>query len=96
MNRKQLIVLWIELAVIVGMVVFPPWIPTSEGYRSVGERVHYSPIWRDPEKIGGVVKNYDRYREVAYGSVNYRRLVLQVAVVGGVVGCLIVTFRRKQ
>jgi len=111
-NRKQLVVLWIGLAVMVGMVLYPPWVPTAEVYRAVGERVRYCPIWIDPIRIGQewvVVRtgyedgnwfNYWGWRDpsgkIPYGSMNYRRLALQVAVVGGIAGCLIVTFRRKQ
>ena len=107
MNRAQLVVLWAGLLLVVAMVIYPPWVPTTDAYRRVGERVRYCPIWRDPEKIC-MEKNYggglsltsdgeDRYGNlIPYGTMSFRRLGLQVALVGGITGCLIVTLRSKN
>ena len=85
MDRAQLIVLWVGLAVIVGMVMYPPWVPTTAYYSRFGERVRYSPIWRDPQSIE------DR---CDYGVMSFRRLFLQAVTVAGVTALLFITVKK--
>lgn len=83
MNKKQIIVLWIGIAVIVIMGIFPPWIvgqtilsPKDGGYRFVLSH---------PE-----VRSLDCY------SLNTSRLLVQWIMVVAITGGLLVTLKEKK
>ncbi|MBA7650477.1 hypothetical protein ES703_58283 [subsurface metagenome] len=88
MNIKQKIVLWIGIAIIVIMGLFPPWImPITRRY-GMGNTVKYRKyygydfIWAQPES--------------SLVSIDFHRLGLQWAIVGVITGGLIYSFKDKK
>ena len=49
MNRKQVIALWIGVAIIVTMIIYPPWIVLLGGVHPVA--AGYSWLWHPPEEL---------------------------------------------
>lgn len=99
MNRKQIIVLWIGIAVIVVMGIYPPWTMKSvyanqlkgsdtDTIRSLMKFVNevYYPIWPRPLK-----NNYLLFMEI-----DICKLVVQWIMVATITGGLLVTFKDKK
>ena len=84
MNKKQKIVLWIGIAVIVIMGIFPPWV--ISGY-STGRPIagSYSLITSPPKMGEAYAKSIDLYR-----------LGVQWVIVGVITGGLIYTFKDQK
>jgi len=83
MNRKQLTVLWVAVAIIVAMAVVPPWaeVVTLRGLGSK-DPCCYAPIW-DPPATSDV-----RYRGY---SIDWSRLALEWVVIVVIAGAGIAT-----
>lgn len=88
MNRKQKICLWIGIAIIVVMGIFPPWVmPITSRYGSrdtVKRRYYYGyhSIWEQ--------------RENPVESIDFHRLGLQWAITSVITGSLIYSFKDKK
>jgi hypothetical protein len=90
MNKKQMICLWVIVALIAIMCLFPPWKIVVKGGGSYLEIPQsYRSIFLSPFPIGsgGVSAN-------ALIIIDFDRLGLQVFVVALIGGLLIYSFRR--
>lgn len=50
MNRKQLVALWIGIALFVGVGLYPPWVYTVQSVQGVASKnpASYAPLWAPP------------------------------------------------
>lgn len=89
MNRRQKIVLWIGIAVIVVMGVFPPWLYTTTGNGLNSKKnAGYSCILFPPPPKGVGLR---------YGiSLDVSRLCVQWAIVVVITAGLIVAFKDNK
>jgi len=89
MNRKPKICLWIGIAVIVAMGIYPPWLYTftAQGVNS-RENAGYNCILTPPQPKEDIAP---------YGIIlDIPRLCLQWVIIAIVTGGLIVTFKDKK
>ncbi len=83
MNRKQKIVLWIGIGVIVLMCLFPPWLAGDEG-----EFEGYTLLFSGPlNGTGGYLNDSPR--------IDFTRFMMQCAIVGLITGALLYTLISK-
>ena len=80
MNKKQLVVLWVAIGVIILMALVPPWKLTGISSKKVG----YHLIFLPPEK---------RFASVVIDST---RLLIQVLAVGLVGGGLLFSLKDRS
>jgi len=81
MNRKQKIVLWIGIAIVVLMGLFPPWmgyIKAERGY------IRHTFIWYHP-----AARNMGMRIDVPH-------LCVQWSIIVAITGGLIITFKNKK
>ncbi len=92
MNKKQLIVMWVGIAIVVLMGIFTPWVAIEEAtHHYLGYRFILSPpdeTWflhlRDKPGIDQI------------GIVDFTQLLIQWIMVSVIVGGLIITFKDKK
>lgn len=98
MNKKQLVVMWIGIIIIVMMGIFPPWVSISTirnpetifGDWTTTKRYYYgyNPIWK------GIGDSYEVSHPAA--SIDFHRLGLQWAITAVFTGGFMVTFKNKK
>ncbi len=98
MNRKQIIVLWIGIAAIVIMGIFPPWILNAEGASLMIQ------TQREISELSN--QNFHTYHFILSGPrvknvsfllrVDLPKLSVQWITVAAITGGLLVTFRDKK
>ena len=87
MNGKQKICLWIGIAVIVLMSLFPPWLYTQARITEVQTNAGYHFLLTPPQPQG----------EVGYGiHLDMSRLFVQWIVIIAIAAGLIVSFQEKE
>jgi hypothetical protein len=84
MNKKQKIVLWIGIAVIVVMGIFPPWV--HRGGPGVEKSAGYSFILNGPES----------YAFGWFARPDISRLFIQWVIVAVITAGLIITVKDKR
>lgn len=89
MNRKQIICLWVGIAIIVLMGIFPPWITkgTMSG-GSVQALPKYSFLLLPPYS--------DNKTGLSLHQIDINKLVIQWFMVALITGGLIVTFKNEK
>jgi len=96
MNKRQLIVMWLGVALIVGMMFYPPWLPIESGAPPV---THYIPLSRTVDfPLAVEFKRRWGARSVwlSYGRLDVGRLRIQGVLIALVVGALILSLSRKK
>jgi len=92
MNKKQLTVLWIGIAAIVLMGIFPPWQVMEGGRGAFG----YCFILRPPGSSQSTsIARFWRWR-VCLGRLDTSCLFIQWAMVAMITGGLIITLKDKK
>lgn len=87
MNKQQTIALWAGVAIIVLMVMFPPWCKVLNAKGAYSEiPVGYAPIFLPPTERDNVYFGY---------YVDHSRLVLQGLAVSMIAGAVIFSLRTK-
>ena len=92
MNKKQIVVLWIGIAVIVVMCLFPPW-----HYKSGDKLIQGQIDWGYKFILTPAQAPNPDYEQLK-GIIDVRRLFIQILIVGLITTGLIVTFidRKKD
>jgi len=87
MNRKQKIILWVGIGLIVAMGLFPPWIipVRSTPFGTIRRDLGYSPIW-EPATAKRVI---DQKTYSYHGSIDFQRLCVQWVIVAVLTGGLV-------
>lgn len=83
MNKKQTVVMWVAILVIVVMCLYPPWAEVDR-VKTLG----WSLIWLPHKTSSGYVHTL--------AEIDFQRLYLQFAIVVLITGGLIVTLRTKK
>ena len=83
MNKKQLIILWIGIALIVGMGIYPPYM---ESFEDTGGFV--------PQGYNFIFSERSEWRR--HEMVNVPQLFAQWFIVAVITGGLLVTFKDKK
>jgi len=104
MNKKQLIVLWSGLFLVVLMGLFPPWIYAlpnlSGGMTGVEADAGYSPLWSPPELFSSSTKGTDYEFFVSslsvIGHIDINRLFVEWVIVGVITAGIIVSIKRQK
>lgn len=103
MNGRQRVVMWVGIAVIVGMGLYPPWVDTLDY-----EGLHfewpgpYSWLWEPPAARKTFDINVFPNRELEtrmYATgihIDMARLLIQWACVGLVAAGLVVSLKRRD
>jgi len=85
MEKSQLIVLWVGIAIVVLMGIFPPWVAIAEASHFY---LGYSFILSPPEEM--------KRGEMHIAVIELTRLLTQWIMVAVIVGGLIITFKDKK
>ena len=89
MNKKQKICMWLGIAVLVAMTIYPPYLQRWPDGQLVGKG-GYSFIFCPP------IRSSRLNRFSAYSVIDIRRLHVQYFAVAVVTAGLIVTFKDKK
>ncbi|MHC4075741.1 MAG: hypothetical protein ACYSRZ_04930 [Planctomycetota bacterium] len=93
MNKTQLLVMWVGIAIVVLMGIFPPWVVIDETNPFY---VGYSFMFLPPD-AGTWLSKHRHFKPKEYvGVIDFTRLLTQWLMVAVIVGGLIITFKDKK
>jgi hypothetical protein len=93
MNKGQKLVLWISILVTILMVIFPPTgLPITQTRHDSGE----GPLGFGTTCFGFLISYEPGFIALDYGSIDYRMLFLQFAVLFLVSGVLLIAFKTTK
>jgi len=81
MNKKQLTAMWIGIAFIVGMLLFPPWTTRWETRLGSGESSQYAFLLSPPRSGTGQSYPGSIMKETRQVALDFPRLAIQCLVV---------------
>jgi hypothetical protein len=101
MNRKQYIVLWVAVSVIVLMVLYPPWrfrmsvpfVPQIAAQVPTYQRGPYALIFKGPKIWRYKIEDFD---VMGQPEIDWVRLILPIFIVSLVASALFITLREKK
>ena len=92
MNKKQLIIMWVGIAIVVLMGIFPPWLAIEENTHIY---LGHSFILSPPNE-NWLRHHRDSIDINQIGIVDFTRLLIQWTMVSVIVGGLFITFKDKK
>jgi hypothetical protein len=85
MTKRQLVVMWVAIALLVATWLYPPWVSSRYGYDSSNLRErhkiwysYWAPLWGEHG-----------------GLLSYQRLALEDAIIVVLAAGVIVSFRKR-
>ena len=96
MNDKKTKLMWVGIAVLAGMIAYPPWVSKWTWGRSSHQITYttcYAPLWED--NVGERMQTNIRSSALTYSKIDVPKLLLQLGTVVLITGGLMVTNRTK-
>lgn len=80
MTKRQLVIMWIAIALLVATWIYPPWVSSTYGsWRGKRWFTYWAPIW---DERGGLL--------------SYQRVFLEDAIIAALAVGLIISFQKRE